>query len=181
SPEDVHADEDATRLHDSLERLLPRLETLPNSVVVFADGRTTESGNAGEIAAAYRRLKVPIHVFPVGDSNASGDVAIQDVIAPRDAPPGSQVPVRVLTRSHGFADHRAEVRIRSLNNPERPPLATLPITLKEGQQEHELILTQNPAAGQLVVEIPPLDGEVTEENNRVPFQIGSRKGKIRVI
>ncbi|HEV3119539.1 MAG TPA: vWA domain-containing protein, partial [Gemmataceae bacterium] len=179
--EELDANDDATRLRDSLERLLPQFETLPKSVVLFSDGRTTEPGNDGEVAAAYRRLKVPIHVFPVGDPNAAGDIAIQDVIAPRDASPGSRVPIRVVTRSHGFAGRRAEVRIRSLKDPQRPALASVPVTLKEGQQQHELVLTHDPAAGQLVVEVPPLDGEATEENNRVPFSIGARKGKIRVI
>ena len=161
-------------MKDSLERLLSRFETLPGSVVLFSDGRATEPDALAEVAAAYHRLKVPVHVFPVGDPGASGDVAIQDVIVPRDAAPGSQVPVRVITRSHGFADHRALVRIRSLSDPKRPPLATVPIMLKEGQQEHELVMTQDPAAGQLVVEVPPLEGEATEENNRVPFQISAR-------
>jgi uncharacterized membrane protein len=181
STEQLDANDDATRLHEALAHLLSRFERLPKSVVVFSDGRTTEPGDAAAVVAAYRRLQVPVHVFPVGDLNTSADVAIQDVLAPRDAPPGSRVPVRVLTRSHGFAERRAEVRIRSLSNPHRPPLATLPISLKDGQQEHELIVTHDPAAGQLLVEVPPLEGEATEENNRVPFRIGARKGKIRVI
>src|SRR5207302_7345413 len=77
--DELDANDDATRLKDSLERLLSRFETLPGSVVLFSDGRATEPDALAEVAAAYHRLKVPVHVFPVGDPGASGDVAIQDV------------------------------------------------------------------------------------------------------
>jgi uncharacterized membrane protein len=175
-------DDDATQLREGLERL-PSLfeEDIPKSIVVFSDGRATENGNDEEIAAAYRGLKIPIHVFPVGDPAASRDVAVQDVIAPRDALPGARVPVRVVLRSLGYNNERAEIRIRSLTDPQRKPLASLGVTLKGGQQQHELLIDHDPAAGKLVVEVPPLEGEVTTENNRVPFQIGGARRKIRVI
>jgi uncharacterized membrane protein len=175
-------DDDATQLLEALERL-PSLfeEDVPQSVIVFSDGRATQSADLAEIAAAYRRLNIPIHVFPVGDPNASRDVAVQDVIAPRDALPGARVPIRVVLRSHGYDNQRAEVRIRTLADPGRKPLASLGLTLKEGQQQQDLLIQHDPTAGKLVVEVPPLDGEATTENNAVPFQIGAARRKIRVI
>src|SRR5262249_44511847 len=129
----------------------------------------------------YRRLGVPVHVFPVGDNGIIGDVAIQEVIAPRDAPAGSRVPIRVHLRSRGYQDRRTEVRIRAQGEPNRPPLATLPITLSDGQQTHELLLTHDGRGGRLQVEVPPFEGEAIRENNQVAFQIGARKPKIRVL
>ena len=176
------AEDDATQLLEALERL-PSLveEDVPKGIVVFSDGRATQSANYDDIAAAYRRLNVPIHVFPIGDPKASRDVAVQDVIAPRDALPGARVPVRVVLRSHGYDNQRAEVRIRTLADPGRKPLASLGITLKEGQQQQDLLIQHDPAAGKLVVEVPPLAGEATIENNAVPFQIGAARRKMRVI
>jgi uncharacterized membrane protein len=180
--ETVQAEDDATRLLDALERLPMRFgDDLPAGVVIFSDGRTTETTGFAEMAAAYRRLGVPLHVFPVGDPKASGDVAIQDVIAPRDAAAGARVPVRVLLRSHGYEGRRAEVRIRPADDPDRKPLATLPVTLAEGSQPFDLLIDHDPTVGPLVVEVPPLAGEALTENNRVPFRIGARKSKIRVI
>src|SRR5262249_24881038 len=131
--------------------------------------------------AGYRRLGVPVHVFPVGDTRIIGDVAIQEVIAPRDAPAGSRVPIRVHLRSRGYADRRTEVRIRAQGDPNRSPLATLPITLNDGTQTCELLISHGTGDGRLVVEVPPFEGEAIRENNQVPFQIGARKPKIRVI
>jgi uncharacterized membrane protein len=180
--DELQPTEEATRLLAALERLPARFEDgRPGGVVVFSDGRATETTGFDEIAAGYRRLGVPVHVFPVGDSRIIGDVAIQEVIAPRDAPAGSRVPVRVHLRSRGYADRRTEVRIRAQGDPNRPPLATLPITLSDGAQTHELLITHGGGDGRLAVEVPPFEGEAIRENNQVPFQIGARKPKIRVL
>src|SRR5262249_44635393 len=84
-------------------------------------------------------------------------------------------------RSRGYAGRRAEVRIRSLSEPNRKPLATLPITLADGQQSCELLIDHDASAGQLVAEVPPPEGDARPENNRVAFRVGARKSKVRVI
>src|SRR5262249_50285500 len=64
--------DDATRLLEALDRLPSHFaDGPPAGVVIFSDGRTTETGFE-EIAAGYRRLGVPLHVFPVGDT-VTGD------------------------------------------------------------------------------------------------------------
>jgi hypothetical protein len=78
------------------------------------------------------------------------------------------------------------VRIRLQTGPNRPPLATLPITLHDGSQTHKLRVDQrtsgvNAEARKLVAEVPPLRGEAVEDNYRVAFTIGPRKQKVRVI
>jgi uncharacterized membrane protein len=179
--DELRAIEDATLLRGALERLPAHFtDGPPAGVVIFSDGQATESTGFAEVAAGYRRLGVPLHVFPVGDS-VSGDVAIEDVIAPRDAPAGARLPVRVVVRSRGYAGKRAEVRIRSLAEPARRPLAALPVTLAEGAQTHELLLGYNASASRLIAEVSSLPGEAIVENNQVPFQIGARKPRIRVI
>jgi uncharacterized membrane protein len=178
---DLRPTDDATLLRGALERLPAHFtDGPPASVVIFSDGQATESTGFAEIAAGYRRLGVPLHVFPVGD-RVSGDVAIEDVIAPRDAPAGARLPVRIVVRSRGYPGRRAEVRIRSLAEPASRPLATLPITLTDGQQTHELLMDYNASANRLMAEVSTLPGEAILENNQVPFQIGARKPKIRVI
>ncbi len=66
---------------------------------------------------AYRALGIPIHVVPVGDERISGDVAVQGIDAPRDARPGTRVPVRVTLRSRGCAGERTELSIRAAADP----------------------------------------------------------------
>jgi uncharacterized membrane protein len=184
-PNQLQAVDDETRLFESLERLASRLgDELPRGVFVFSDGRTTslaEPGAVAELAAGYERWGVPIHVVPVGDLNATGDVAIRDLVAPREAPPGSRVDVKVVVGSQGYAGRRAEVVVRAAADPKAQPLAALPITLADGEQTHDLTLEVDRAAGKLVVEVPPLDGEAIVENNRASWTMNARHSKIRVI
>ena len=91
------------------------------------------------------------------------------------------MPVHVVVRSRGVAGERAELRIRSLTKPADRPLASLPITLIDGEVARELVIESDRSRGPLVVEIPPLEDEAVLENNRVPFQVAQRDPKIRVI
>jgi hypothetical protein len=171
-----------TRLREALVQVATRVTgTLPKGVFLFSDGRSTDTSGLTQIARAYRRLDVPIHVIPVGSSASAGDVAIQSVIVPREARPGTKVPVRVVVRSRGFAGENAELRIRSLTELAKRPLANLPLTLIDGEIARELVIESDRASGPLVVEVPPLSNEAVLDNNRVPFKVTERNPKIRVI
>lgn len=180
--ETIRATDDESRLLDALERLPSRFgPTAPLGVFVFSDGRASETSGFDPVAEAYRKLGVPIHVLPVGDSNISGDVSIRDLVFPRDAPKGSKITVKVVVGSRGFAGHRAEVTIRPASGSAARPLATLPITLTDGDQSAELVIEADRAQTPLMAQVDPLPGESVAENNRIPFRVASRNSKIRVI
>ncbi len=173
---------DLTRLNWALEQLAGRFgASLPFGVFVFSDGRSTEPGPLENTARAYRELGVPLHVIPLGDDRVSGDVAIADIDAPRDARPGTRVPVRVTLRSHGFQGERAELRIRSATDPHADAIATLPLTLVEGEQASDLVIETDRAKGLLTAEISAFPHEALASNNAVSFQISPRDTKIRVL
>jgi uncharacterized membrane protein len=182
SPDELSPADDRTQLREALEQLPARLhDGRPAGVVVFSDGRTPGGGDLEALAAGYRTLGLPLHVFPVGDPTTSGDVAIEDVLAPRDAPAGARIPIRVLLRTHGFPGRRVELRIRGESSSKGQVLAMLPLTLEEGTKSHELLIDQDPGAERLVAEVTPLPGEAVLGNNQVAFQIRSRKRKTRVL
>ena len=177
------ANDNETHLVSALEHLPARfIDGLPIGVVVFSDGRTTEAEDLDAAARGYARLGVPVHVVPVGDPRTSGDVAVADVVAPRDPPAGSRVPVSVVVRSQGYSGRRAEIRIRCRDEAAREPLAVLPILLADGKQTHQVVIETDRAGGRvLLAEVTELDHEATRENNRVPFRMTPRTKKVRVI
>lgn len=178
----LQATESATELQAALELLPSRFgQDLPKAVVLFSDGAVEATGGLAETAAAYRGMNVPVHVFPLGDRGIRGDVAIEALVVPRRVEPGTKVPVRTTIRSRGFRDERTVVQVRSADNPQSPPLASLPITLSDGSQPVELVVEVAARMGKLVIETTPLPGEAIAENNRVPFQIGAGDRKIRVL
>ena len=171
-----------TRLGHVLRQLPARFsDTLPFGVVIFSDGRSTEPESLAATAQGFRELGVPVHVVPLGDERISGDVAIASIDAPRDARPGTRVPVKVIVRSQGHAGQRTELRIRHDTGPNGDVLSTLPMTLTDGERDYELVIAADRAKSPLVVEVSPLKNEAIVENNRVSFEIGQRDSKIRVI
>ena len=174
--------DDQTRLNLALEQLAGRFgDALPFGVFVFSDGRATDGEALDATAGAYRELGVPVHVVALGDERVSGDVAISDLDAPREAGPGTRVPVRVTLRSRGFAGTRAELSIRSASDAHGQPIATLPLTLAEGEQAAEIVIETDRAKGQLTAEISSFPREAVASNNSVAFQISPRDTRLRVI
>ena len=173
---------DETRLARALQQLPARFsEPLPLGVFVFSDGRSTEPEPLASTASAFRELGVPVHVVPLGDERISGDVAVANIDAPRDARPGTRVPVRVTLRSRGHAGERTELRIRQEGASNRGVLATLPVTLADGEQAHDLVIDADRAKGPLAAEVQAVPHEAIATNNIVPFQILPRQTKLRVI
>ncbi len=174
--------EDETRLNLALEQLAGRFgDGLPFGVFVFSDGRSTDQEPIESTARAYREMGVPVHVVALGDERVSGDVAIADIDAPRDVRPGTRVPVRVTLRSRGFAGQRAELRVQSKSDPHAGPIATLPLTLADGEQTSEIVIETDRATGVLKAEVSSFPHEALVSNNSVSFQISPRDSKLRVI
>lgn len=174
--------DDASLLADALEQLPSRFaRELPRAVVVFSDGAVDDADRLAELAADFRRLKVPIHVFPVGGDQIVGDVAIDELVVPPRVDAGVKAPIRGIVRSTGYPGQRVVLEVKAKDRPNLAPLATLPITLAEGTQPFELVVEANPEYGELVLAAPPLAGEVTDQNNRVSFELAKAVRKLKVI
>jgi uncharacterized membrane protein len=108
-------------------------------------------------------------------------VAIEELVIPPRPEAGAKVPLHGSVRGTGYEGERVVLQVKSASNPNSVPLATLPITLSEKSQPFEFVVEANPDYGELVLEVPALPGEVTTQNNRVPFQLAAAKRKLKVI
>ena len=86
-------------------------QTAPQAVVLFSDGRARDPAQAEPIARSFGRMKVPIHVVPVGEPNVGGDVAIVSMVAPPQVRKYSRVAVQVFVRSFGYPGRRVELKL----------------------------------------------------------------------
>ena len=126
-----------SRLASAFRELAGRLgRDAPAAVVVVSDGRVRDPEKLNEMASVWQRLRVPVHVVPVGRTAEGGDVAIVAAVAPAKARKQSQVTVDVFLRSFGFAGQRAELQLQALDEKGsfRRTLTTLPVTLQDGVQ-----------------------------------------------
>ncbi len=178
---DMRAEQERSRLHAGLADLVTLFQDEPpKAVVVFSDGILPDQDALAKVAEDYRRLGIPIHVFPVGSDNIRGDIAIASLSIPKGVKPGDQVPIRFVIRNQGFDGERLVVQVRPEASADLKPLAELPITLRNDSQSFELVVPADPKAGRLVLSVPEQEGEAIESNNKVPFELVARDRRLKV-
>jgi uncharacterized membrane protein len=173
-----------TRLLMALRQVSSRFGRVPpQAIVLFSDGRARDDVGLEQLAAEFARLKVPIHVVPVGDTSKGGDVAVSAVVAPPKARKYTEVEVQVFLRSFGYDGKRTEVQLQELVDDDRVgrTLASLPITLQSGFQSVSLSFRTDLTTRKLRVNVPPMSDEVSDRNNQVDSEMGIDRTKIRVL
>jgi hypothetical protein len=173
-----------TRLLTALRQISSRFGRLPpHGIVVFSDGRARDDAPVAQLAEQFARLKVPIHVMPVGDTSKGGDLAVAAVVLPPRVRKFTEVEVQVFIRSFGYDGKRSEVQLLEVEGSGTAGrvLASLPITLQSGFQSVSLTFRTEMSTRRLRVAIPVAANEVTERNNQVDAEIGIDRTKIRVL
>jgi len=173
-----------TRLLSALRQVSSRFGRVPpQALVLFSDGRAHDDAGLEQLAAEFAKLKVPIHVAPVGDTSKGGDVAVSAVVAPPKARKYTEVEVQVFLRSFGYDGKRTEVQLLEIVDNDRVgrTLASLPITLQSGFQSVSLSFRTDLSTRKLRVNVPPLADEVSDRNNQVNTEMGIDRTKIRVL
>lgn len=173
-----------TRLQAALKQISSRFGRVPpQGIVVFSDGSVHDDAGLEQVAAEFAKLKVPIHVAPIGDTGKGGDVAIAAVVAPPRVRKFTEVEVQVFIRSFGYDGQRGEVRLMDVGEGDRADrkLTSIPITLQSGFQSVSLTFRTDLTTRKLRVEIPTLDNEVSEKNNKVDTEMAIDRTKIRVL
>ncbi len=173
-----------TLLSASLEGLADRFgQVPPQAVVVFSDGRARDLDRSDAIARAYGRMKVPVHVVPVGDENVGGDVAIVSMVAPTQVRKFSQILAQVFVRSYGFLGKRSVLKMMAVGSDGKPDveLARTPIVLSDGLAQYALAFESGDQDCRIEARIDPQPGEVSTSNNAFGADLAIDHTKIRVL
>ena len=173
-----------TRLLTALRQISSRFSRVPpQGIVIFSDGRIRDDGPVTQLAEQFAKLKVPLHVVPIGDTSKGGDVAVAAAVLPPRVRKFTEVEVQVFVRSFGYDGQRSEVQLLEVESGGRSgrTLASLPITLQSGFQSVSLTFRTEVATRRLRVAIPLQANEVTERNNQVDAEMAIDRTKIRVL
>jgi uncharacterized membrane protein len=173
-----------TLLAGSLETLAGRFgQEPPRAVVVFSDGQARDPERASAISRGYKRMNVPIHVVPVGDSDVGGDVAIVSMVAPNLVRKSTTVPVRLFVRSYGYKGRRAEVKLVALEPDGRPGaiLSKVPVVLQDGLSSYSLTYESGEVDRRIAATVDPQPNEVSTGNNTFAADVAIDHTKIRVL
>jgi uncharacterized membrane protein len=173
-----------TLLGASLEGLTGQFgQAPPQAVVVFSDGRTRDPDRSERIARAYARMKIPVHVFPVGDEIVGGDVAVVSMVAPAQVRKHSKVSAQVFVRCFGYRGKRSELKIVAVGPDGKPEavLAHTPVVLQEGLTSYPLAFESGDQDRRIEARIDPQPGEVSVANNAFGADLAIDHTKIRVL
>lgn len=172
-----------TQLAAGLRQLTSRFgRTPPAAIVVFSDGRARDAADLEKVSAHFAKMKVPVHVVPVGEAGKGGDLAIVGVVSPPKVRKNSQVEVRVFLRSYGYDDQRCELTVTSVDRQgTRRKLNSMPVTVRSGIQSFTTSYQSGEINQKVEVALTPLPGEMSAENNRYSFDVAIDRTKIRIL
>ena len=171
----------ASRIGDTMERVLAESSSLPlGAIVLLSDGADNSGGIDLSTIAAIRRQRIPVHTIGFGKEHPERDLEVTDaVISPR-ALPKSRLTALVTLQSYGLSGTKSKILIRDNGK----VLATQDVTLKsDGEPQTEAVAFNVGDAGPKTLEISvqPVSGEENALNNTVTRMVNVENRKPRIL
>ncbi|HWD00665.1 MAG TPA: glutamine amidotransferase [Candidatus Sulfopaludibacter sp.] len=179
--DEVKATAPASRLGDTLERVMAESSSLPlGAIVMLSDGADNSGGIDLQTVAAIRRQRIPVHTVGFGKEHPDKDIEVMDAVLPARALPKSKLTATVSFQSYGYAGSKARLSVRDNGK----VLATQEVTLRaDGQVQSDTLVFDGGDAGPktLDIGIDPLGGEENTANNRITRLVSVEARKPRIL
>src|SRR6476660_5341461 len=180
-PDQLTASAPASRLGETLERVLAESSSLPlGAIVMLSDGADNAGGIDLATVAAIRRQRIPIHTIGFGKEHPDKDVEIVDAVMPARALPDSKLTATVTLQSWGLAGQKSKLTVRESGK----VLVSQDVVFKEsGQLQSETLVFNGGTAGPKTVEISvdPVGGEENQLNNKITRVVNVEARKPRIL
>jgi uncharacterized membrane protein len=171
----------ATRIGNSLDRVLAESSSLPlGAIILLSDGADNSGGIDVQTIAAIRRQNIPVHTVGFGREHPARDIEISDAILPARALPQSRLTALVTLQSYGLSGGKTKLVVRDGAN----VLASQEVTLKgDGVTQTETVVFNCGTAGPKTLEIAaePVSSEDNTLNNKLNRLINVEARKPRIL
>jgi len=174
------ADDNATRIGDSLKHIAAEAGTMPlGAIVVLSDGGDNTGGIDRQTIEQLRQLRIPVHTVGFGPDHFAKDIEIVDVAAPARALAQSKLSARVAIRQHGYAGATVKLMVRENDH----PISEQAIVLKPDAEQSETVVFNAGAAGahSFQIGVAPVAGEQNTQNNFVVRLVNVAPKKMRIL
>lgn len=174
------ADDNATRIGDSLKHIASEAGTMPlGAIVLLTDGGDNTGGIDRDTISQLRQLRVPVDTVGFGPDHFNKDIEIVDVSTPARALPQSKLSARVAIRQHGYAGSHVKLIVRENDH----PIAQQDVVLRPDAEQSETILFNAGPAGahSFQIGIEPQPDEENKQNNAVVRLINVGEKKMRIL
>ena len=180
-PEQATGEAPASRIGDTLERVLAESTSLPlGAIVLLSDGADNAGGIDLATIAAIRRQRIPIHTVGFGKEHPDRDVEIADAVVPPRALPDSKLTAQIMLQGWGVSGSKSKLTVRD----GAKVLASQDVLFREnGQLQTETVVFNCGAAGPKTLEfaIDPVGGEENQLNNRITRMVNVESRKPRIL
>jgi uncharacterized membrane protein len=177
---DLKADDNATRIGDSLKHIASEAGTMPlGAIVLMTDGGDNTGGVDRDTISQLKQLRVPVHTIGFGPDHFDKDIEVEDVSVPARALPNSRVTARVAFRQHAYPGSKVKLVVRENGQ----AIGQQDMVLKGDAEQSETVLFNSGAAGahSFQIGIEPQPGEENIQNNMVVRLVNVVEKPMRIL
>lgn len=174
-----------TALGTAIERVLEEPDVKSRAVggvILVTDGKSTSGPPPADAADAAARRKIKLHAVGVGDPRALRDVELTTLRGDNVVLLDDEIVLDLKVRNRGFPTQPVEITLSDAKDgaPFHRETKTL-LQSEEDQLFHVRYRPTREGDQQWKVEIRPLPGEHSTENNRKFHEVRVRRNRLRVL
>jgi uncharacterized membrane protein len=169
-----------TDIAGALDEIAKRSSGLPLSgIVLMSDGAANVSRDLSATLRELRARDVPVFTVGVGEATRPLDAELTRINVPRRVLVGSRANIAAFVRLSGYSATKVLMSVRE----DGRAIKTEEFNLRgnDTQAVNLEIIPSNPGFRRYTVEITPLDGEVTIENNKQEALVEVIEGPMRIL
>ncbi|MCX7044609.1 MAG: glutamine amidotransferase [Candidatus Sumerlaeota bacterium] len=148
------------------------------NIVVCSDGRIHDRERMGAAVRLAARHGVPVSTLIVGSGKNLFNLALQNCMVERHAPPNARITVRALISARGASGQSARLTLKNKAGESRGEIA---FEVKEGLSEQTLALDVGMRSDSYLLAIGALPGEITAQDNAFEFKVEVADPRMRVL
>jgi uncharacterized membrane protein len=177
---DLYGEGRTSDLAGALQETINRSSGMPLSAIVLAtDGASNVPGDISTTLRELRARDIPVFTIGVGDTARPLDAELTRINMPRRVLVGSRVNVETFVGLSGYSNSKVLLGVRE----DGRAIKTEQFDLRgnDTQAINLEITPTTPGVHRYTVEVTPLDGEITVENNKQDSLVEVIEGPLRLL
>ena len=177
---DLYGEGRTSDLAGALDETIKRSSGMPLSAVVLAtDGASNVPRDLAAVLRELRARDVPVFTVGVGNTSRPMDAELTRVNMPRRVLVGSRLNIETIVGLSGYGATKVLLSVRE----DGRAIKTEEVNLRgnDTQAINLEITPTNPGVHRYTVEVTPLDGELTVENNKQDSLVEVIEGPLRIL
>ena len=177
---DLYGEGRTSDLAGALDETIKRSSGMPLSAVVLAtDGASNVPRDLAAVLRELRARDIPVFTVGVGNTSRPMDAELTRVNMPRRVLVGSRLNIETIVGLSGYGATKALLNVRE----DGRAVKTEEVNLRgnDTQALNLEITPTTPGLHRYTVEVTPLDGELTVENNKQDSLVEVIEGPLRIL